>query len=114
MAGPPLVAALPMVEKIPAPTMAAIPKAVKSLTFNDRFKANPVAASFSDSCNMPESDLVRPRDCLIFIEMWKLHPLKIILSKQFVALFQASFHVSVKFIDGNPVKPWIKIKITDK
>ena len=30
-AGPPLLAAWPMVEKIPAPTIAAIPRAVKSL-----------------------------------------------------------------------------------
>ena len=35
-AGPPLALAFPMVLNIPAPIIAAIAKAVKSLTFNDR------------------------------------------------------------------------------
>ena len=42
MAGPPLAAAVPIVEKIPAPIMAAIPKAVRSRTprllFSEKFR----------------------------------------------------------------------------
>ena len=58
-AGPPLAAALPMVLKIPAPTMAATPNAVRSRTLRLRLILFPLSDKRSASRRICATDFLR-------------------------------------------------------
>lgn len=60
-AGPPLAAALPIVLKIPAPIIAATPKAVRSKTRRVRFIPPMLPANESASVKICEMDFFRKR-----------------------------------------------------
>lgn len=60
-AGPPLAAALPIVLKIPAPIIAATPKAVRSKTRRVRFMPPVLPANVSASLKICEMDFFRKR-----------------------------------------------------
>lgn len=60
-AGPPLAAAFPIVLKIPAPIIAATPRAVRSTTRSVLFIPPELPANESASLNMCEMDFFRNR-----------------------------------------------------
>ena len=60
-AGPPLAAALPIVLNIPAPTMAATPNAVRSITRRLRFIPPVLLSNDSASLMICEMDFFRNR-----------------------------------------------------
>ena len=70
--GPPLKAAVPMVEKIPAPITAAIPMNVRSLTPNTLFKlcVCPSAKPASESATIFSIDFFLNKDMQLILIEW--------------------------------------------